>query len=211
MGPVAPQTKETAPMSLPPRGALQTTSAGLGGPSFPGSTGQADGGARGRPGQGPTSEHARQVGREDYLSEPPWPRSAGSPGQSRRPAASTGSGEATGGDSEDPFLAGRAGLTWFHVQGCPVTRGGERGLPCWGLAGSLISWHLKVNRQTLSEPLARLPWTPALLSGGPGSLGDASHTDDERQVPSDSQEVASHPALVSVRPGPREVLPFPLH
>lgn len=30
----------------------------------------------------------------DYLSEPPWPRSAVWPGQSRRPAASTGSGEA---------------------------------------------------------------------------------------------------------------------
>lgn len=211
MGPVAPQTKETAPTSLQPRGALQTTSAGLGGPSFSGSMGQADGGARGRPGRGPTSEHARQVGREDYLSEPPWPRSAGSPGQSRRLAASTGSGEATGGDSEDPFLAGRAGLTWFHVQGCPVTPGGEQGLPCWGLAGSLISWHLKANQQTPSEPSAHLPWTPALLSGGPGSLGDASHTDDERQVPSDSQEVASHPTLVSVRPGPREVFPFPLH
>lgn len=47
---------------------------------------------------GPLSTH--KGSRQNYLSGPPWPRSAGSPGRSRRPAGSTGSGGATEGMNE---------------------------------------------------------------------------------------------------------------
>lgn len=113
-----------------------------------------------RPDPGPTGPfrvHAEQVQRENYFGEPPWPRSVGSPGQSRRPAVSTGSGEATEGESEEPFLVGQVGTTCSRVQrrvcrGCPA--GAERTFHQLAPAG-----HLAKSAE---------PWTPTLLSGALG-------------------------------------------
>lgn len=65
--------------------------------------------------------------RANYLSEPPGRRSGVSPGQSQRPAGSTGSGEATEGASED--------LSWLlapHAKVPPDSKACE--LAWWGLS-----------------------------------------------------------------------------